>query len=85
MITHVTHRIAKKPYPHNSDIMRAIKEALSYNPLVSPEEFPDLVRKVLEEKGYYAGLVSDKRVWKLYAEMVKRRQIPNVLNVDILW
>ena len=71
----------KKPYPHNRDIMEAIREALALNPFVSPLDFPDLVRKVLEEKGFYTGLVSDKRIWRLYAEMVKKRMIYDYLGV----
>jgi len=81
----MTSKCKKKPYPHNSDIARAIKEALALNPFARPEEFPELVRRVLEGWGFYTGLVSDKRIWRLYADMVKKRQIPNVLNVDILY
>ena len=71
----------KKPYPHNSDIMYAIRKALSIDPFVNPLDFPELVRRVLEEEGFYVGLVSDRRIWNLYVTMVRKGMIYDYLNV----
>ena len=73
----------KKPYPHNSDIEEAIKEVLADKPHIHPLDFPDEVRKKLEEKGFYVGLVSGKRIWRIYEELVKKRGYPDVLGVVI--
>ena len=71
----------KKPYPYNDDIAEAIKEAISKDPLMHPDELPDKVKEVLEEKGFYTGLVSAKRVWRIYESMVRRGEIFDVFMV----
>ena len=70
----------KKPYPRNDDIAEAIMEAMSA-PTLKPEDFPDRVRRVLEEKGFYTGLVTDKRVWRIYETLVRRGRIYDALGV----
>lgn len=71
----------KKPYPHNQDIKEAVLEVLAKDPLVKPDEFVDRVRSRLEEKGFYAGLVTPKRVWRVYEEMVRNGDIYDYLGV----
>ncbi|MEM2246339.1 MAG: hypothetical protein QXU91_07790 [Thermofilum sp.] len=70
----------RKPYPRNSDIVEALKEVLS-EVILSPDELPQRVRARLEEKGFYAGLVSDKRVWSLYEKLVREGRLPDSLGV----
>lgn len=71
----------KKPYPKNSDIAKAIIQLLSLNPLVKPEEFVDSVKSLLERNGFYVKLVTPKRVWRIYENMVKKGQIYDYLLV----
>ncbi|UNQ72559.1 hypothetical protein [Infirmifilum sp. NZ] len=73
--------MSKKPYPHNTDIKEIILEVLSKHPLVKPEEFVDRVKEALEEKGFFVGLVTAKRVWKVYEDMVKGGDIYDYLGV----
>jgi len=59
--------------------MRAIRVAIGL--CEDPLEFPEYVRKILQEWGFSTQLVSDRRVWRLYEEMVRRRFIPDSLGV----
>ncbi len=77
----MTRRSGKKKYPHNKDIEEAIKELLSRKPWIHPLDFTDEVKKILEEKKFYTGLVSGKRIWRIYEEMVRKRRIYDILGV----
>ncbi len=70
----------RKPYPRNKDIRQAIIEVLNEG-LIYPQELIEEVKKKLEERGFYAGLVSTKRIWRLYEEMVRKGFIPDYLDV----
>lgn len=72
--------MVKKPYPRNDDIAEAILEVVGI-PTLKPEDLPDRVRRVLEERGFYTGLVTDKRVWRIYETLVRRGRIYDVLGV----
>jgi hypothetical protein len=72
--------VLKKPYPRNDDIAEAILEVVGI-PTLKPEDLPDRVRRVLEERGFYTGLVTDKRVWRIYETLVRRGRIYDVLGV----
>ena len=72
--------MVKKPYPRNDDIAEAILEVMGI-PTLKPEDLPDRVRRVLEERGFYTGLVTDKRVWRIYETLVRRGRIYDVLGV----
>ena len=72
--------MVKKPYPRNDDIAEAILEVVGI-PTLKPEDLPDRVRRVLEERGFYTGLVADKRVWRIYETLVRRGRIYDVLGV----
>jgi hypothetical protein len=72
--------VVKKPYPRNDDIAEAILEVVGI-PTLKPEDLPDRVRRVLEERGFYTGLVTDKRVWRIYETLVRRGRIYDVLEV----
>jgi len=71
----------KKPYPKNSDIAKAILQLFSLNPLVKPEDFVDSVKSVLEMNGFYVKLVTPKRIWRTYENMVRKGQIYDYLLV----
>jgi len=71
----------KKPYPKNNDIRDAIIEVLSKEIIEHPEVFPEHVYRRLEEKGFYVGLLTIKRIWRIYEEMVKKKWLDDVLNV----
>ena len=70
----------RRRYPSNKKVCEAIREALS-NPLVTPLDLPDKVREKLREKGLEPRLVTARRVWRIYEEMVRRRVIHDVLGV----
>lgn len=72
--------MVKKPYPRNDDIAEAILEVVGI-PTLKPEDLPDRVRRVLEERGFYTGLVTDRRVWRIYETLVRRGRIYDVLGV----
>ncbi len=73
----------KRPYPHNKDILEAIKKVLSREPWINPLDFPDKVREQLERDGFYTGLVSTRRIWRIYEEAVRRGFIRDYLGVVI--
>ncbi len=73
----------KKPYPRNRDIGEAIARVLAENPLIHPAELYGEVVVRLEEMGFYAGLVTEKRVWRVYEMMVRRGEIYDVLDVVV--
>jgi hypothetical protein len=68
-------------YPTSRDIAEAVREAALSLSFIDPDEFPDLVREILKSKGYYTGLVTDKRIWRTYENLVRRGVIPDVLGV----
>ncbi|WP_069806938.1 hypothetical protein [Vulcanisaeta thermophila] len=75
--------VRRKPYPHNTDILNAIMRVLSREPLIKPMEFPDKVRRELENEGFYVGLVSTRRIWRVYEDAVRRGFIYDYLGVVV--
>jgi Fe2+ or Zn2+ uptake regulation protein len=71
----------KKSYPRNTDIRNAIIEVLSKDIIEHPDDFPEYVYKKLEDKGFYTGLLTVKRIWKIYEEMVRKKWLDDVLDV----
>jgi hypothetical protein len=76
-------RRGKKPYPHNGDILNAMVKLFSREPFIKPLDFPDKVRAELEREGFYVGLVSDRRIWRIYEEVVRRGFLYDYLGVVV--
>ncbi len=72
----------KLRYPSSRDVYEAVKEAVrSISPELNPADFPDVVRDILKSRGFYTGLVSDKRIWRAYRILVAKKSIPDILGV----
>jgi len=75
----------KRRYPSSRDIAEAVREAALQARGMDPQDFPQLVREILEAKGFYTGLVNDRRIWRTYETLVRRRVIPDTLGVVDAW
>jgi len=73
--------MTKKPYPHDKDIVNAIMNLLAKKPWINPMDFPGEVRDELEKMGFFTGLVSVKRIWRIYEKMVRRGWVQDYLGV----
>ncbi len=71
----------KKPYPSGRDLADAIREALRRAMGIHPDEFPDLVLEVLEERGFEVRHVTIQRIWRMYETMVRKGVISDQLGV----
>ena len=70
----------KKPYPSSRELAEVILVgAKTYQG--SPNEFPEYIIELLEERGYYAGHVTIKRIWRMYEKLVERGVIIDYLGV----
>lgn len=74
-------RRVKRSYPSSRDIVEAVRDAALSATTVNPLDFPDMVRERLEARGFYAGLVTDRRIWRVYEDLVRRGVIPDTLGV----
>jgi hypothetical protein len=74
----------KKPFPSSRDIVEAVKEAALIARGIHPDEFPDLVFRILEERGFDTRFVTIKRIWRTYENLVRRGVIPDTLHV-VTW
>ncbi len=73
-------RREKKPYPSSRELAEIIAVAArAYQG--SPNEFPGYVIELLEERGYYTGHVTIKRIWRMYEKLVERKVIIDYLGV----
>lgn len=77
----VKHSRKKRAYPSSRDIVEAVIEASSQACSIHPDEFPDMVFRILEEKGFSTRYVTVKRIWRTYEMLVKRGVLRDVLNV----
>ena len=73
----------QKRYPSNKDVAEAIIEVASTYGFAGPQDFPTAVRGNLEVKGFYTGLVNDKRIWRTYETLVRNGRMRDYLGV--LW
>ncbi len=74
-------RRKRRRYPSTRDVAEAVREAAAMASGIDPGEFPNLVREILESKGFYTGLVTDKRIWRTYETLVRRGVIRDTLGV----
>ncbi|MCE4599366.1 MAG: hypothetical protein F7C81_04115 [Desulfurococcales archaeon] len=74
-------RRMKEKLPSSRDVVEAVVEAASMATGLSPDEFPDLVYKILEEKGFSTRYVNERRIWSTYENLVRRAVIKDVLGV----
>ncbi|MEM0043073.1 MAG: hypothetical protein QXP94_03915 [Thermofilaceae archaeon] len=74
-------RSVRKPYPTNRDIIEALTDVVYAKPYLHPDDFVEEVRRELESRGFFTGLVSARRVWRCYERMVKSGRMPDLLNV----
>lgn len=72
---------ARLKLPSTRDLAEAVREAAYKARGASPEEFPDIVRELLEEKGFNTKYVNDRRIWRTYETLVRRGIIPDTLGV----
>lgn len=71
----------KKPYPSARDIVETIIIASAMARSIHPDEFPQLVIKMLEDKGFDTRHVTVKRIWRTYEKLVREGTIRDVLGV----
>ncbi len=71
----------KTPYPSSRDIAEAVIEAAKMAQGIHPDEFPDLVLKILEDQGFDTRHVTVKRIWNTYESLVRRGVIRDTLGV----
>ena len=48
---------------------------------IHPNDFPSLVLKILEDRGYDVRHVTVKRIWRTYEMLVRKGVISDVLHV----
>ncbi len=71
----------KSPYPSSRDIVEAVIEAAKMARGIHPDEFPELVIKILEDQGFDTRHVTIKRIWNTYESLVRRGVIRDTLGV----
>ncbi len=71
----------KRVYPSSRDIVEAVIEATKMARGIHPDEFPDLVLRILEDKGFDTRHVTIKRIWSTYENLVRRGVVRDVLHV----
>ena len=71
----------KKPYPSSRDIVEAVITAAVMARSLHPNDFPHLVIKILEDKGFDTRHVTVKRIWRIYEKLVRDGAISDTLGV----
>ncbi len=79
-----SHVKKKAKLPSSRDLAEIVAEAALQARGIPPEEFPEIVRKLLEERGFNTRFVTDKRIWRTYETLVRKRIIPDTLGV-VAW
>ncbi len=74
----------KVKLPSSRDLAEIVAEAAMMARGVDPSEFPQIVIQLLEERGFYTKYVNEKRIWRVYESLVRRRVIPDTLGV-VMW
>jgi len=71
----------KKKYPRNEDVKEAIRKSTLY--IGHPHDFPDIVFEKLKAEGFDTTFLNRRRIWRLYEEMVRKKEIDDFLDVVI--
>jgi len=66
--------------PSNTDIMNAIRHIVK-DPTLKPPELYERVIDHLEENGFNTRYINERRVWRLYEYLVRKRIIHDYLGV----
>ncbi len=74
----------KVKLPSSRDLAEIVAEAALQARGIDPADFPQIVLQLLEERGFYTKYVSEKRIWRVYESLVRRRVIPDTLGV-VVW
>jgi hypothetical protein len=74
----------KVKLPSSRDLAEIVAEAALQARGIDPAEFPEIVIQMLEERGFYTKYVNEKRIWRVYESLVRRRVIPDTLGV-VMW
>lgn len=73
----------KPRFPSSRDIVEAVKNASMLAKGLHPEEFPEIVIKLLKENGLDTRFVTVKRIWRVYQNLVERGIIPDVFGIVV--
>ena len=71
-----------KPYPTSRELASVIIDAVATFE-GHPNDFPDYVYELLEQKGYSTRFVTVKRIWTMYERLVRKKIISDRLGVVI--
>ena len=74
-------RKGRARYPTSRDLVEVVKETSQVCRGIHPHEFPQLVLKALEQRGFSTKYVTIKRIWSVYEALVRRHVIVDVLGV----
>ena len=81
---YATKKRGKGKLPSSRDLARIVAEAALQARGINPDDFPDIVIKLLEEEGFNTRYVTVKRIWRTYETLVRRGVIPDTLGV-VMW
>ena len=68
-------------YPTSRDLVEVVIETSQVCRGIHPHDFPQLVLKALEQRGFSTKYVTVKRIWGVYESLVRRHVIVDVLGV----
>lgn len=70
-----------KGYPRNSDIRETIYKAFRKGLVWKPDQLYTAIISELKAKGMKTNYVTEKRIWRIYEMMVRKKWMPDWLNV----
>jgi len=71
-----------RPYPTSRELAEIIKDAVATFK-GHPDDFPDYVYRLLEQRGYSTKFVTIKRIWAMYEKLVRKKIISDRLGVVV--
>ncbi len=73
----------KQEYPTSREIVEAVIEAIKRAHGIHPDDFPQLVYDLLENKGYSTRYITIKRIWRIYESLVRKGVVRDVLDIVV--